>query len=293
MPTISRLVIDGPPLSDLFSSEDDERRVAEAILATAMETWSGVSDADFMITPGGFLLSPLPPNLSGGTGWNSDPADLTKLVAAASRVLEQVVTTQVCRLAKGKCRYLTLGIDVGSPEWMAAELVALVDLSSRTVIRWTGKSYPTSSQERTLIQVVDLNSHLVHIADQRVLILGCHDLNMFSPRAWASQLPGSPRRQRCTAMRSLVKRFSPTVVLHHPHQTDTPRIWRMPWLCLADQLKVGSWASGICFYNGGNEERGTLSAVLASTRSTGSVLPDIIVKTRRSNICVNGHPIPD
>lgn len=34
-------------------------------------------------------------------------------------------------------------------------------------------------------------------------------------------------------MHARVARFRPTVMLQHPHSTDTPNIWRMPWESLA------------------------------------------------------------
>jgi len=87
------------------------------------------------------------------------------------------------------------------------------------------------------------------LAGERVLILGCHDLNMFSARAIANQRPDGARRQRCDLMAGLVRHFKPTVVLQHPHSTDTPNIWRMPWACLArDYPSVRCYASGIGYY---------------------------------------------
>jgi hypothetical protein len=282
-PVIGRLVIDGPPLwrnpavADLLD-------VAESILATVLEHWPPDVVADFLVTPGGFLSGQIPKGLSGKRSWASDPRDLPRLAHAATRIVEQVVTPRVGDAAKGKCRYVTLGIDLWSDDNVDAELVALVDLGSLRILRWTGKSYPTSREERSLIQVVDLKSHLLRLGDERILLLGCHDLNMFSPRAWANQSRSSPRRQRCAEMRKMVANFRPTVVLHHPHRTDSPRIWRMPWLYLADQFDIRSWASGICYYNKDGKERATLGAVLSGTRSDGTHALDFVVRTREKSV---------
>jgi len=282
-PVIGRIVIDGPPLGH-FPSVAEPLSMAEAILTAVLRQWPTKATADFLITPGGFLYGLTPSGLSGKKSWQSDPDDFAKLVDAASLLVERLVTPRVASAAKGKCRYLTVGVDLGNEHGVEAELVAVLDLGCRKAVRWTGKSYPTPAQERTLIQIVDLDSHLLKLAGERILVLGCHDLNMFSPRAWANQLPSSPRRQRCGAMRNLVGDFEPSVILQHPHETDSPRIWRMPWLWLAKQFKGAVWASGICFYRGGRNERSDLRAVLSDTRSDPDDSRDFIVRTRETPI---------
>jgi hypothetical protein len=180
----------------------------------------------------------------------------------------------VLTAAAGRVEVLTLGVDLGAPSAEHVELVAIVDVVRGQVIRWTGKSYPTGYQEDSLLQVAALGSHLLRVAGERVLVLGCHDLNMFSPRARANQDPGGQRRVRCDAMVEIVERFRPTVVLQHPHSTDTPRIWRMPWLSLlAEAPEVKAWASGIGYYNGGGTaRRAPLKAVLEQTHGGQDVL---------------------
>jgi hypothetical protein len=113
-----------------------------------------------------------------------------------------------------------------------------------------------------------------------VLVLGCHDLNMFSARARANQNPNGVRRRRCDAMAKATARFRPTVVLQHPHSTDTPNIWRMPWSCLArDYPTVRVYASGIGYFAWSGSPRGSLRDVLDGTRSESGVV-DIVVKSR-------------
>ena len=66
---------------------------------------------------------------------------------------------------------------------MRAELVSVIDTEAGKVIHWTGKSYPVSGmEERTLVQA-PLKSHRLEFGGKRMLILGCHDLNLFSQRA--------------------------------------------------------------------------------------------------------------
>lgn len=64
-----------------------------------------------------------------------------------------------------------------------------------------------------------------------------------------------------------VRRFHPTVVLQHPHATDTANIWRMPWMSLLRiAARVKAWASGIAYYNGGRRRRAPIARVLELTR---------------------------
>jgi hypothetical protein len=190
-------------------------------------------------------------------------------VSEAERQLARVVTARVYRAAAGRAQILTIGIDLHDEAVdERAELVAVFDIASRKLVRWTGKSYPTPSQERSLVQVVDLDSHFLEVAGERVLVLGCHDLNMFSPRGYANQSPGGARRARCEEMRRKVARFRPTVVLQHPHSTDTPNIWRLPWLSLVNAApSIRVWTSGIAYYSGNGTARAKLSRVLDLTRS--------------------------
>lgn len=237
------------------------------LLDVLKNRWPETLHLKFLITPGGFVVAPFPRHWSGGIGWSSQPADLDALRTHAARALSRTVTGRVLRAAEGKIDALTVGIDLSRDDRQEhAELVAVYELSSRRVF-WTGKSYPTSDQERHLVQVVDLSTHLLEVADERVLVLGCHDLNMFSPRGWANQARGGVRRQRCEEMRRLARRFEPTMVLQHPHSTDTPNIWRTAWAGLARELPgLRAWASGIGYHRWGKRPRATLRDVLLATQ---------------------------
>ena len=60
--------------------------------------------------------------------------------------------------------------------------MAVLDTATGKVVRWTGKSYPVDSQQHTLVHVKDLCSHFLEIGSERLLVLGCHDLHLFSGR---------------------------------------------------------------------------------------------------------------
>ncbi|MGD0679732.1 MAG: hypothetical protein ABSC94_30470 [Polyangiaceae bacterium] len=241
--------------------------------------WPTGIRAKFVQTPGGFVRGEWPQVWNGRVGWDSRKEDAYPLFANAERQLASVVTERVCRAAAGKAEVLTVGIDLfGGQAGAHAELVAVFDIAKRTIVRWTGKSYPTPNQERTLVQVVDLDSHFLEIARERALVLGCHDLNMYSPRGHANQSPDGLRRAKCDEMKARITLFKPTVVLQHPHSTDTPNIWRLPWLRLAREVPSARvWASGVAYFNWNGPPRAELSRVLEQTKIAGREVSDIVI----------------
>jgi hypothetical protein len=214
------------------------------------------------------VRSEWPRDWSGRVSWQSQPADIVELVAAAELVLKRVITKRVLAAAAGKAEVLTIAIDLNSdPNSEHVELVAVLDVHAGKVVRWTGKSYPTIRQEKTLVQVEDLDTHLLSIEGERVLVLGCHDLNMFNPRGRANQDPAGIRRKRCDSIAAKVQNFRPSIVLQHPHSTDTPNIWKLAWsslVCAVPSIKA--WASGICYYNPKGPPRAPLMQVLDFTQ---------------------------
>jgi hypothetical protein len=84
-------------------------------------------------------------------------------------------------------------------------------------------------------------------------------------------------------MRDTLGGFAPTVVLHHPHGTDTAQTWAASWSGLeASSPTVGSWASAIRHHNPwGEPRRQELPTVLDRTRSEPTC--DVVVAPLRSN----------
>jgi hypothetical protein len=79
-------------------------------------------------------------------------------------------------------------------------------------------------------------------------------------------------------MRHLARAFRPTVVLQHPHSTDSPNIWRTAWAGLHRELPgVMAWASGIGYYRRDGARRGSLREVLAATAGHGHSI-DVVLK---------------
>ena len=231
------------------------------------EQWQTGLRAKFLLLPGGFVSVPWPRKWSGRFGWASRPCDVDVLIECAQQVLGRVVTDRFVKQATGRIDVVAIGIDL-TPDAVTnayAELIALYDIKTRTVA-FTGKSLPRSNQ-RTLVRFVDLGSHFISIGGERVLVLGCHDLNFFSPRGRGVQKSHGRLQKLRREMDERVSRFQPTVVLQLPHGTDTPATWRPAWNALVRlSPSIRAWASSISYFNIGNARpRAPLDDVLAAT----------------------------
>ena len=287
---VVRIVVDGSPS---LKSEPTNFERARRMLLRAFTDNQWPSSAAFALTPGGFVKAPFPDDWDGRRGWCSRPEDFRALLPYAGNAVGNVLTPSVMDAARGRTDYLTLGVDLNDrsskrkmdrkARGTHAELVAIVDIARGEPVQWTGKSYPVSWQERTLVQEAGLDSHLFCCETERVLILGCHDLNMFSPRAKANMKDGGNRQRRSKYMWTLARKFDPTMILHHPHTTDSPNIWRIAWRGAREMLlrKCGErhvWASGIAYYNGGEKRRGTVRGVLEGTRCCDEDVVNICIR---------------
>ena len=287
---VVRIVVKGRPST---RSRRPNVMRAHNMLLRAFEDnhWPGY--AMFTVTPGGFVKAPFPNGWNGARGWASRPEDFRALVPHAQKAVDEVLTPRVLNAARGRTGFLTLGVDLndGSSKQKMdkkargthAELVAIVNVEQGKPVRWTGKSYPVASQERTLVQEADLSSHLFRCGAERALVLGCHDLNMFSERAKSNMTPGSRRHRRSEEMKELAREFGPTVILHHPHSTDSWRVWSTAWHGAREFLPKNDgeehvWASGIAYYRGGGKCRGALHDVQRRTRCCDNHIVDILVK---------------
>ena len=287
---VARVVVEGCPFAKP-GRENFQRARWMLLRAFADNRWPG--KALFAVTPGGFVQAAFPGDWEGKRGWSSRPKDFRALLRHAREAVDEVLTPEVLKAARKRTDFLTLGVDLNDrsgkrkmdrqARGVHAELVAIVDVQRGEPVQWTGKSYPVSWQERTLVQEVDLESHLFRCAGERVLVLGCHDLNMFSARSKANLKAESERYRRSKRMRRMAKLFKPTIVLHHPHSTDSRRIWSTPWSGARELLPRNRggrhvWASGIGYYHGNGTPRGKLRDVLGSTRCCEEHVIDVRVK---------------
>lgn len=177
------------------------------------------------------------------------------------------MTDRVVKQAAQSVDVVAIGVDLATDATTNAyaELIALYDVNTRA-IAFTGKSLPRSNQ-RTVVRVVDLGTHFISICGERVLVLGCHDLNFFSPRGRGTQKSHGRLQEIRQEMDERVSCFHPTVVLQLPHGTDTPNTWRAAWKALTSKVSsIRAWASGIsCFRTDNANPRATLAQVLAGT----------------------------
>lgn len=231
-------------------------------------------DNDLLIvTPGGFIQDTLPAELIKSIGWDSQKGEFKKLIKfAEKKIFQKFLTKEIRKTLKEHSRMITIGYDLDGQT--NAELVAIYDTQKEKIIKWTGKSYPTSLQENILYQVKDIETHFLKYDNERFLILGCHDLNIFSPRSKANRKSTSLRGKLCSDFISRTKKFNPTIVIQHPHTTHSARIWGQGWSGI-NQLfpKIKSYCSGICYYNHG-EERRSRDSVLKHTKTDN--IADII-----------------
>lgn len=269
--TISRIVLRDP--------RDNSPEGAEAVLLRGFkDEWPHGIRAEMTITPGGLAFLRYEDVWAGSRGWETTPADFQAAVHRAVPYLQEILTNRVWKAARQRTRWLTIGIDQDwGPEdlWPRphAELVAIVDVEREKVVGWTGKSFPVTSQQRDLIQA-PLESHFITLGRRHVVVLGCHDLTMYNARGYANQDPAGTRRKRCDKFRRMCRQFSPTIVVQHPHRTDSPNIWRTAWAGLRDDLpSVECWASGIYYEK---QARGEFADVLRSTRSADGVLEVVV-----------------
>ncbi|MCK4346984.1 MAG: hypothetical protein KAW47_00055 [Thermoplasmatales archaeon] len=226
---------------------------------------------EFILTPGGFLNFELPCKLQYDVDLKK--AEKIKVPIFYSRA-EQVIndffkdlSEKTVKQLNDTADYFTIGIDGFNPKNnQSIEIVAVYDLREQKVIHWTGKFYPTEGQKRNLVKINDLNTHFIQLNNQKIVILGCHDLNVFSPRGQAVAKPNSWKKKTSNKFRKDCKQFCPSIILHHPHTTDTPNIWNLPWRTVEKELpNVSHFASGIKYYRR-EGERGDINTVLKKTK---------------------------
>lgn len=285
---IARIVVDGSPYEWCGAKVvvKTSCSMASELIRQAVNSsdWPS-SRVLFTVTPGGFIQAPMPNDYRGLKSWESRPEDFQRLVPFAEKALWQVVDEDIRTKLRQRSRFLTVGVDlvrdgqskVGGGNHTRAELVAVVDLDESVIVRWTGRSYPESGQEEgVLVQETHLESHLLRVAGHRVLVLGCHDLNVFSGRARGNA--ENARRERREKMENLARRFKPTMVLHHAHRTDQPSTWGNVWPQLQRTLAFnGPYASGIAYFADPKSNKASAPLDYVLWKTAGGGVSDIRV----------------
>lgn len=276
-PFWSRIVIEGP----WAGSPDEVRRLLDHVCAV----WPRGIRSRILVACGGFLSFPWPEALTRsdvGDVLNPAPRAVREVFHAAERVVERLLDRRLRRRLLACTDAITLGVDSfkskvstagASIRDLHAELVYMVDLRDGS-IRRTGKSYPTHRQAHGLLRVADLESHFTTFDGMPALLLGCHDLNMFHPRGNA--VAGGWRLDVINRMRCLVWKNGPRIVVHHPHTTDTPRIWSLAKGCLEKLApSVDAFASAGRYYDAECAQRAPLDKVLGAM-VTGTSLDFVV-----------------
>jgi hypothetical protein len=209
-----------------FRASDDRNREAKSIIDNVLKTWPKGLKTRYLITAGGFLSFQWPTGVFPADAGRPNKSEIRLLEDAAVGECRKLLTPLMRKRLAKVADYVSIGADskCDDDKSRTVELVLLFDLRSPRC--WiTGKSYPTGAQTNRLVRQNDLSTHLVKVGRDKILLLGCHDLNMFSHRALKTSGPHGWRRKVINEMREAADLFAPTVVLQHPHYTHSPHSW--------------------------------------------------------------------
>lgn len=271
-PFFARVVI----ADDWKGDQEKARKTLEYVY----KKWPQGKKVKFLITCGGFIQFDWPSSISKkDIGDNRFPNSnlVETLVIEAEKCAKFVISEGLGNRLRELTDYITLGIDsykekisttqnyIGQPH---IELVLLIDLRNNKFY-WTGKSYPTSNQQNGLVRISELKKHFFELDDVgNVMILGCHDLTIFNPR---SKNAKGWRRKVNEEFKRLSKEFEPSLVLHHPHTTDSIRTWAAAWSGLKKELPIVKiYASAGRYYNS-KGERSKLEDILEKTKCGNAI----------------------
>ncbi len=260
------------------------------VLRTAYSTLveEGVEYLDFVTLCGGFVVSKWPEHVNPRNVDRFDPPE--DFIEDVFNAAGEVAGALELDAFRDVARYVTFGVDFMyrfargcDPgriyEGLHMELVCVYD-TYHDGFYWTGRSYPTDKQKRELICVpVDTHFMVLEVGgiESPVLVLGCHDLHVFNPRAWAKAK--GYKKEVQDGIIEWCKANKPVALLHHPHMTDSYATWHMAivgmkklsvWTGLELFVSAGRYA-GVC----GQEPRMPLYLLLPLMRKGPSI--DIVV----------------
>jgi hypothetical protein len=276
---IGRIIIVGSWSGDAESAPKLLRQIAEH--------WPPDARVEFLMTPGAFIRFGSPnalPHVSNNIHPDSKVVDL--LFREACAQCEAVITGSLRNRLYRCARYLTVGVDsrksrISQTQRLInenhVEMVCLLDLQSGRY-HVTGKSYPTPQQQMHLLRIPDLASHFCDLECGSTMILGCHDLTIFNPRAQA--VARGWRSDVNREFRRLAKERKPMFILHHPHTTIKTTTWLHAWNELLSELPSVQAYAGNGRYSSddaGWAKRHRLDEILKKTASPPAL--DFIVKT--------------
>lgn len=276
-PELARIIIAGD-----WKGEQSE---AKNLLSYITAKWPKNYKVKCITTCGGFIQFDWPQNITRseiGENWNPKNSNVELLLEAAKNTINTVLTRALKRKLSKITDYITIGIDSKKEKISTTEnyigdlhieLVFLYDLRSEQEY-WTGKSYPTSTQEHGLVRIRDLRSHFLKLENLgKVMILGCHDLTIFNPRSHHAE--GRRKEINDTFLKLAIKE-KPDVVLHHPHTTDSHKTWIAAWKCIEKILPNRPYLGSGRYYRPKDKQRSDLYEVLQKTKLGNTI--DCIVQ---------------
>ncbi|HSW42760.1 MAG TPA: hypothetical protein VLM76_09650 [Patescibacteria group bacterium] len=209
-------------------------------------------------------------------GGRADPG-VTRDEAPPGRAASWFVSSDIFERASGRVDYLVVGADVhGLGDHAYGETALVYDLATRELVGSTGKTYPTTEQERRLVRNRDASGHVLDVGGEQVAVLVCHDLQAWSPRGTASR--GRLRTSVAAELDTALRDARPTTVLHLPHTTHSAQTWSSSWAEIERILPGVTWASAIKYRKGHERPPVPLgSELLDRTRSASSEVLDIVL----------------
>jgi hypothetical protein len=277
-PSLARIVIAGEWNGDINTSKK--------LLQEVCDKWPKGKRVDCLITCGAFLNFDWPQSLTDvGDNKNPNETALNLLNSEAEKQCDLLIDVELRKKLLACTDFITIGLDSQkdkislsnvSIRQLHVELVALVDLKAKRYF-WTGKSYPTTGQENGLVRVQDLSTHFVVLPFGKVMILGCHDLNLLIDRGKKTRHT-TWRKSLKMEFQELAKEEKPNYILQHPHTTDSTQTWSAAWGAGKKLLpRVEKYVSAGRYYNSENpgDERSKLNEVLGKTKRGNTI--DFIV----------------
>jgi hypothetical protein len=238
-------------------------------------------DLEYLATPAGYHTEEIPEEWSGDPGWSTSTFDFDSLRPKVLSIAKELVRD--AGAACGPVRYLSLGIDLKGENRAHIETAVLYDTRGDSVVAVTGKSFPTSGQERTLIRNALLETHLVELDSRRAATLVCHDLSVFNPRGRAVRK--GQRDKVGDAMARRIAAYAPSIALHQAHTVERPGTWRNAWAAFrAENPMVRGYTTAFRYLGyGGVPPTAVLSkGVLEATRGGDLAALDVVLASQET-----------
>lgn len=268
---VGRLVLTGAA-----QSEKDPPDRADLLAAALDELAREDVHVRYLMTPAGFFEPRAPRELALSRGWRTEQDDFDRIRQFAADSVAPLLADAFDR-ARGHVDYLVVGADVhGLGRGAYGETALVYDVASKALVGSTGKSYPTTEQERKLVRNPDACGHVLDLGGEQVAVLVCHDLQAWSPRGASSR--GRVRTKVAGDLDAALRDLHPTAVLHLPHTTHTPGTWMHPWAAIERILPGAARASAIKYRRGDHRPDAPLGPkLLDGTRSGPGEVLDIVL----------------